>query len=60
MLDAVSGEALEELVEAGHREGDPAGSRLRGVRLDEQRGVLVDLSKNLVSGAKVGRSFEEP
>jgi hypothetical protein len=60
VVDVLSGKALEELVEAGHGEGDPACSRLRGVRLNEERGVLVGLPKNLISGAKVWGSFEEP
>ena len=60
VLDALGGEALEERVEPGDGEGDPPRARLRGVRLDEEPGVLVDLPEHLVPDAHVRRSPEEP
>ena len=54
------GEALEERVEPGDRESDPARARLRRVRLDEERGMLVDLPEDLVADAHVRGSPEEP
>jgi hypothetical protein len=60
VLDALSGEALEERVESLHGEGDPASARLQRVRVDEEPGVLVDLPEDLLAGATVWRSSEEP
>ena len=60
VLDLPAGEILEELVEAGDGERDAARARLGRVRLDEEPGVLIDLPEQLVSGAKVRRSPEEP
>ena len=54
VLDALRGEALEQRVEPGDGQGDPARARLRGVRLDEERRVLVDVPENLVPGAMSG------
>jgi hypothetical protein len=48
VLDAVGSKALEERVEPGDGEGDPARARPRRVRLDEEPGLLVDLRENLV------------
>jgi hypothetical protein len=60
MLDARGSEALEERVEPGDGEGDPACARLRGVRLDEEPRVLVDLPEHLFPNATVWGSPEEP
>ncbi|HMI69942.1 MAG TPA: hypothetical protein VK510_08105, partial [Solirubrobacteraceae bacterium] len=60
MLDVLSGEALEERVEPRDGEGDPARARLRRVQLDEEPGVLVDLSEDRVPDATVWGSPEEP
>ncbi len=60
MLDALGCEALEERVEPGDGERDPAGARARHVRLDEEPGVLVDLPEHLVDDATVWGSAEEP
>ena len=60
VLDALGSEALEERVEPGDGEGDPARPRLRRVRLDEKPGVLVDLPENLFPDATVLGSPEEP
>ena len=53
VLDAPGSEALEELVEPGDCESDPARARLLRVRLDEERGVLVDVPQHLFPDAKV-------
>ncbi len=42
VLDAMGSEALEQRLEPSDSEGNPARSRLRRVRLDEEPGVLVD------------------
>ena len=60
VLDAPGSEALEELVEPSDGESDPARARLLRVRLDEERGVLVDVPQHLVPEAKVWGSPEEP
>jgi hypothetical protein len=60
VLYALGSEALDERIEPGDAERDPARARPRRVRLDEERGVLVDLLENLVPGAKVRGSPEEP
>ena len=60
MLDALGREVLEERVEPIDREGDPARTRLRRVRLDEKGGVLVDVPEHLVPDAKVWGPAEEP
>jgi len=44
----------------GDDEGDPARARPRCVRLDEERGVIVDVPQDLVSGAQVWGSPKEP
>ena len=49
VLDALGGKALEQRIEPGDGEGDPTRARLRGVRLDEERGVLVDFPQDLVA-----------
>jgi hypothetical protein len=43
VLDALGSEALEERCEPSGGEGDPARAGPRRVRLDEERGVFVDL-----------------
>jgi hypothetical protein len=43
VLDALGSEALEERVEPSDGESDPARARPLRVRLDEERGVLVDV-----------------
>jgi hypothetical protein len=48
VLDPLGGEAFEECVEPGDGESDPARARLRRVRLDEKRGMLLDLPEDLV------------
>jgi hypothetical protein len=48
VLDALDSEALEERVEPGDGEGDPARARPARARLDEEPGVLVDLPEDLV------------
>jgi len=58
--NAGGGEALEQRVEPGDGERDPAGARARRVRLDEQRGVHVDVPEDLVAGAHVRVASEEP
>ena len=60
VLDALGNEALEERVEPIDRESDPARARLLRVRLDEERGVLVDVPQHLISDAHVCGSPEEP
>jgi hypothetical protein len=50
--DALGGEVLQKRVEPGDGERDPTRARLRRVRLDEQRGVLVDIPEDLVPGAR--------
>ena len=60
VLDALSSEALEERVEPIDGEGDPARARLCHVRLDEERGVLVDIPEHLVSDSHVWGAPEEP
>src|SRR5687768_11526920 len=60
MLDPLGREALEDRVESGDREGDPARAGSTRVQLDEQPGVLVDLPEHLVADAAVGFSPEEP
>jgi hypothetical protein len=46
VLDALGSQALQELVETGDGEGDPACARPRNVGLDEERGVLVDVPED--------------
>ena len=53
VLDALGDQALQECVESGDGEGDPARTRPPRVRLDEERGVLVDIPEDLFSGAQV-------
>jgi hypothetical protein len=60
VLDAPGGEALQECVEPVDGERDPTRARPCGVRLDEERGVLVDLPEHLVPDANVWGSAEEP
>jgi hypothetical protein len=60
VLDALGSEALEERVKPSYGEGDPARARPRRVRLDEERGVLVDLPQHVLPDATVWRSPEEP
>jgi hypothetical protein len=60
VLDALGSEALEKRIEPSDGEGDPARARPRRVRLDEERGVLVDLPKDLFPGTHVRGSPEEP
>ena len=60
VLDARGGEALEECVKPGDGEGDPACTRLRRVRLDEEPGVLLDLPEDLFPNATVWGTPEEP
>jgi hypothetical protein len=60
VLNALGSEALEERVEPGDRESDPARACPRRVRLDEEPGVLVDLPEHLVPDASVRGSAEEP
>jgi hypothetical protein len=59
--DASGSEALEQRVQPGDRERDPARARPRSVRLDEEPGALVELPENLFADATVVRgSPEEP
>jgi hypothetical protein len=51
VLDALGSEALEKRVEPSDGEGDPARARPRRVRLDEERGVFVDLPEDLFTGS---------
>ena len=60
MLHALGSEALKERVEPSDLEIDQARARPRRVRLDEERGVLVDLPENLFPDATVWGSPEEP
>jgi hypothetical protein len=60
VLDLLGSEALEERVEPGDCESDPARPRLRGVRLGEQPADLVDVPRTLVADASVWGSPEEP
>ena len=60
VLDALGREMLEESVEPLNRERDPARARLLRVRLDEERGVLVDVPQHLIPDAHVRGSAEEP
>ena len=53
-------EALEERFEPDDGEGDPARARPHRVRLDEERGVFVDLPEDLCPDATVWGSPEEP
>jgi RNA polymerase sigma-70 factor (ECF subfamily) len=52
--------ALMLLNDASYLEGDPAHARPRGVRLDEEPGVLVDLPEHLIPDAHIWGSPEEP
>ena len=60
VLDALGSEAFEDHVEPSDGECDPARARLCRVRLDEERGVLVDLPQHLVPDATIWGSPEEP
>src|SRR6516164_8001916 len=60
MFDTFGSQALQKRVESGNGEGDPARARPRGVRLNEECGVLVDVPENLFARAQVRRSPEEP
>jgi hypothetical protein len=53
VLYAFIGKALEELIEPTDGKRNPAGTCVRRVRLDEQRGVFVDVPKDLVPDAEV-------
>jgi hypothetical protein len=59
VVDALRGEAPEERVQPSDGEGDPGRARSRRVRLDEERGVLVDLPEHLVPDATVRGATEE-
>ena len=59
VLDALGSEALEERVEPGDGEGDPARARVCRVRFDEEPGALVDLPEDLFPDATVRGSPEE-
>ena len=59
VLYAFIGKALEELIEPTDGKRNPAGTCVRRVRLDEQRGVFVDVPKDLVPDAEVRGSPEE-
>jgi hypothetical protein len=56
VLDTLGREELEERVEPNDGEGDAPRACPRRVRLDEERGVLVDLSERFVPYAEVWRS----
>ena len=60
VLDSAGSEAVEELVEPSDGECDPARACLLRVRLDEQRGVLVDVPQHLFPDAQVWGTPEEP
>ncbi len=49
VLDALVSEALDEGVEPSDGESDPARTRPRRVRLDEQPSVLVDLPERVIA-----------
>jgi hypothetical protein len=51
VLDALGSEVLEESVEPGDAERDPARARVRRIRLDEQGGVLIDVPEDLIPDA---------
>ena len=59
VLDALGGDPLQERVEPSDGDGDPARARVRRVRLDEERCVLVGVPEDLFPGAQVWRSPEE-
>jgi hypothetical protein len=60
VVDPRGDDSLEEPVEPDDDHGHPPASRLRLVRLDEQRGVLVDVPEDLIPGAHVRVAPEEP
>jgi len=51
MFDTFGSQALQKRVESGNDEGDPARARPRCVRLNEERGVLVDVPEDLFACA---------
>jgi hypothetical protein len=59
MCDTFGSQVLQERAESGNGEGDPARARPRCVRLNEERGVLVDVPEDLFA-AQARRSPEEP
>jgi hypothetical protein len=60
VLDALDSEALKERVEPSDSERDPARTCPQCVRLDEEPGMLGDLPEDLLPGATVWGSPEEP
>ena len=60
VLNPLGSETLEKRVKPNDGKSDPACARLCGVRLDEERGVLVDLPQHLVPDPMVWWSPEEP
>lgn len=58
--DALGSQALQERVETGDGEGDPASARPDSVRLDEEGCVLVDVPEGFFPGARVRRSPKKP
>ena len=60
MFDTFGSQALQERVESGNGEGDPARARPRRVRLNEECGVLVDVPEDFFARAQVRRSPEQP
>jgi hypothetical protein len=57
--DASGSEALEQRVQPGDRDRDPARARPRSVRLDEAPGALVEPPENLFPDATVLRALPE-
>lgn len=60
MFDTFGSQALQKSVESGNGEGDPARARPGRVRLNEERGVLVDVPEDLSARAHVRRTPKEP
>jgi hypothetical protein len=58
-LDPLDGEVFEQGVETGDGAGAPAGARLRGVGLDEERRVLVEVPEDLIPDPEGRGSPEE-
>ncbi len=52
VLDALVCQALKQGVESCNGESDPARPRLCRIRLDEERGVFVDVPENLIPDAQ--------
>jgi hypothetical protein len=60
VFNPLGSETLDKRLKPDDGKGDPACARMCGVRLDEERRVLVDLPQHLVPDPMVWGSPEEP